>query len=116
MMIIMIKVRIRFKIFHDVFMLTSYPLHKGRNINGGSGTPVYTFPESTICRYWKAGYCRKAEECPYRHIFQNLTMASENQEFESETFPNRKPPVCSYWDAGDCARGEHCRFRHDPKV
>ena len=84
--------RIRFKLPTKLPVLTFYPLHKGRNTNGGSDTPVYTFPGSPICRYWKAGNCTKAEQCQFRHDpvvsqdshsvqpLQNMTSAEEAEE------------------------------------
>ena len=40
---------------------------EGSNTNGGSNKPVYTFPRPPICRYWKAGYCKRAEKCHFFH-------------------------------------------------
>ena len=65
------------------------------------------------CRYFNAGYCREAENCPFNHPEAICgDYLGSGQCPSLRTCPYQHPKVCKFWSKTTCYRGEDCCYLH----
>ena len=63
------------------------------------------------CKFYKQGYCREKESCPFYHSDQNCSVYLSNGICWKRGCRERHPKPCRY--NINCFRGKSCRYFHD---
>ena len=65
--------------------------------------------ESSVCQYFKYGYCRYRENCRHQHVHETC----ENNDCNISTCNRRHPLPCKYFSVYQrCKFGEFCIYKH----
>ena len=59
-----------------------------------------------VCRFFSLGYCKKGNNCDFRHEEQTRKVDGEDRHDE----PKR---MCKFFSWGGCKKGDECEFSHD---
>ncbi|KRY43343.1 Zinc finger CCCH domain-containing protein 6 [Trichinella spiralis] len=67
--------------------------------------------DRTLCRFFKEGFCREGDRCPYSHVSPATT--AKRSPSAAATSQNKRKELCKYFASGYCRNGRKCPYMHN---